>query len=267
MLQRGIHLHRRQFSASKRGNVEVFFKAFLPKSLCRSNVAGVAPCARVFVNNAWHERFWDFILEGEAWRKSCWGFEDDFEFRKWKEFSKSTNQLIFRSERHGAKERKHDHEFFFRNCGDGGPFLVNFVEEGVNAAINKLARILVLSENLLQLFNFFVKWIERRWDGVGKVQKSWEQSSFVCYRDERVKVCINSRKCNFPVDCGRRLVCVTINVYIQEWKDIVIFFLICELNVGMFRRQILTQHGDVLLWAKKNKNVINVTGEEYRHVR
>ena len=82
-----------------------------------------------------------------------------------------------------------------------------------------------------------------------------------------MEICVDPRKCHFPVDSGRKSVCVTINVYIQKWKDIIIFFLICELDVGMFRRQVLTQHDDVLLGAKKHKNVINVTGEEYRHVR
>ena len=76
--------------------MQVFFKAFLPKSLCTANIAEVALSASIPVNDTRHKRFWDFILEGEARGQSASSFVDDFEVAEGNDLTKSSNQFVFR---------------------------------------------------------------------------------------------------------------------------------------------------------------------------
>ena len=82
-----------------------------------------------------------------------------------------------------------------------------------------------------------------------------------------MKVRVDTRERFFPVDSRRKSVSVAIDVDIQKRKHIVVFFFECKFDVGMFGRQIVAQYGDVFFRAQKNKDVINVSGEKYRHER
>ena len=48
----------------------MFFKALFPKSLCTADVTEIALSARELIDYAGHERFWIFVLKGEACGKS-----------------------------------------------------------------------------------------------------------------------------------------------------------------------------------------------------
>ena len=55
----------------------------------------------------------------------------------------------------------------------------------------------------------------------------------VGHRYEGVKVRVDTRERFFSMDGGREPVSVTIDVYIQKWKHIVVLFFVRELDVGM----------------------------------
>ena len=244
--------------------MQMFFKAFFPKALCTADVTEIALSARKLVNYARHERFWKFVLKGEACGKSFWSFKNNFQFWKWENLSKAADQIVLYAEGRFSKERENHHKL---HSGDWRTLFIKFVEEFKNALIHKFTRITIPGEYFLQFLHLLEKRSIRRRNHIRSKQKGGKQTSLVGVWDERLKVRINTRERIFSVHRGQKSVCFTINVNIEECEDVLVFFFVCKSDVRVLWWHVLRQFGDMLLRPKKHEYVIDVPSKEYWNER
>jgi len=71
--------------------MSVFLKSFLPVPRRHSNIAKVAPSARIFIQDVRNEGFGKTVLVLEVGRESVGSFENDFNIAKWDNVPKRPN--------------------------------------------------------------------------------------------------------------------------------------------------------------------------------
>ena len=79
------------------------------------------------------------------------------------------------------------------------------------------------------------------------IQESRDQTSLICFWHEGSEVRIHSGKRALSVNSRRKLLGVSKDVHVQEWKRVIIFQFESEPNIRMFGRKVRSEFDNMFI--------------------